>query len=119
MYTRAKENGRKVMAGGENNIDAACCPPLGSSGSGGQVRGGRSGKGYNPYSSKKPRCTNYNGKGTIRCGICYGSCTPTAPTDSPTAPYVATLPAPLVVTAVTDAATAGYPSGAATAFRGS
>ena len=27
MYTRAKKNGRKVMAGGENNIDAACCPP--------------------------------------------------------------------------------------------
>ena len=24
MYTRAKEIGRKVMAGGENNIDAAC-----------------------------------------------------------------------------------------------
>ena len=119
MYTRAKKNGRKVMAGGENNIDAACCPPLGSSGSGGQVRGGRSGKGYYPYSSKKPRCTNCNGKGTIRCGICYGSCTTTALTDSPTAPYVATLPAPLVVTAVTDAATAVYPSGAATAFRDS
>lgn len=68
---------------------------------------------------KKPRCTNCNGKGTIRCGICYGSCTTTALADSPTAPYVATLPAPLVVTAVIDAATAGYPSGAATAFRGS
>ena len=62
---------------------------------------------------------NCNGKGTIRCGICYGSCTTTALTDSPTAPYVATLPAPLVVTAVTDAATAGYPCGAAIAFRGS
>lgn len=36
-----------------------------------------------------------------------------------TTPYVATLPAPLVVTAVIDAATAGYPSGAATAFRSS
>ncbi len=36
-----------------------------------------------------------------------------------TTPYVAKLPAPLVVTAVIDAATAGYPSGAATAFRGS
>ena len=36
-----------------------------------------------------------------------------------TTPYVASLPAPLVVTAVTDAATAGYPSGAATAFRAS
>ena len=24
MYTRAKEIGRKVMAGGENNIDAVC-----------------------------------------------------------------------------------------------
>ena len=119
MYTRTKEIGRKVMAEGENNIEAACCPPLWSSGSGRQVRGGRSGKGFNPYSSKKPRCTNYNGKGTIRCGICYGSCTTTALADSPTAPYVATLPAPLVVTAVIDAATAGYPSGAATAFRGS
>ena len=43
----------------------------------------------------------------------------TAPTDSPTTPYVAKLPAPLVVTAVIDAATAGYPSGTATAFRGS
>ena len=94
-------------------------PPLWSSGSSGQVCGGRSGKGYNPYSSKKPRCTNYNGKGTIRCGICYGSCTTTALADSPTAPYVATLPAPLVVTTVTDAATACYPSGAATAFGGS
>lgn len=36
-----------------------------------------------------------------------------------TTPYVATLPAPLVVTAVTDAATAGHPSGAATALGGS
>lgn len=36
-----------------------------------------------------------------------------------TTPYVATLPAPLVVTTVTDAATACYPSGAAIAFRGS
>ena len=26
---------------------------------------------------KKPRCTNCNGKGTIRCGICYDSCTRT------------------------------------------
>ena len=27
MYTRAKEIGGKVMAGGENNIDAACMKP--------------------------------------------------------------------------------------------
>ena len=27
MYTRAKEIGGKVMAGGENNIDAACTRP--------------------------------------------------------------------------------------------
>ena len=27
MYTRAKEIGRKVMVGGENNIDAACSRP--------------------------------------------------------------------------------------------
>ena len=118
VHTR-KENRQESDGWGRKSYDAACCPPLWSNGSGRQVCGGRSGKGYNPYSSKKPRCTNCNGKGTIRCGICYGSCTPTAPTDSPTAPYVATLPAPLVVTAVTDAATAGYPSGAATAFRGS
>ena len=28
MYTRTKEIGRKVMEGGENNIDAAYCPPV-------------------------------------------------------------------------------------------
>jgi|GEM_PF-3565573 len=27
MYTRAKKIGRKVMVGGENNIDAACSRP--------------------------------------------------------------------------------------------
>ena len=119
MYTRAKKNGRKVMAGGENRMMQPTAPRWGQVAQVDRFVRGRSGTGYNPYSSKKPRCTNYNGKGTIICGICYGSCTTTAPTDSPTTPYVATLPAPLVVTAVIDAATAGYPSGAATAFRDS
>ena len=61
VHTR-KEKWQKSDGWGRKSYDAACCPPLGSSGSGRQVRGGRSGKGYNPYSSKKPRCTNCNGK---------------------------------------------------------
>ena len=76
VHTR-KENRQESDGWGRKSYDAACCPPLWSNGSGRQVCGGRSGQGYNPYSSKKPRCTNCNGKGTIRCGICYGLCTRT------------------------------------------